>query len=232
MMEQIHFLRDKIIRQKVASSKWPIGLPYGVSICRLLESLDIPTLGLQVLPPAEKPLDHVSLLRAHLCRHQGIWVHAATLTKAQVASASKETMAAALESSLPALADATTAAEETAAAATEAAAAATVVATAAAAAVEDDLEDPIDDVLASTLEGINLALSMDNPLGFPAISPISRESETQGEPPQVSVLSSPLSQGEQPSRVSPMASPAHVNSYMDMLFGSKTPRCSDPPERP
>ena len=29
-----------------------------------------------------------------------------------------------------------------------------------------------------------------------------------------------------------MASPAHVNSYMDMLFGSKTLRCSDPPERP
>ena len=29
-----------------------------------------------------------------------------------------------------------------------------------------------------------------------------------------------------------MASPAHMSSYMDMLFGSKTPRCSDPPERP
>ena len=29
-----------------------------------------------------------------------------------------------------------------------------------------------------------------------------------------------------------MASPAHVSSYMDMLFGSKTPRCSDPPKRP
>ena len=96
----------------------------------------------------------------------------------------------------------------------------------------DDPEDPMDAVLASALEGIKLAFSMDNPLGFPAMSPVSRESETQGEPPQVSVLSSPLSQGEQPSRVSPMASPAHVSSYIDMLFGSKTPRCSDPLERP
>ena len=97
---------------------------------------------------------------------------------------------------------------------------------------EDDLEDPVDAVLVSTLEGIKLAFSMDDPLGFTAMSPVSWESETQGEPPQVSVLSSPLSQGEQPSEVSPMASPAHVSSYMDMLFGSKTPRCSDPPERP
>ena len=29
-----------------------------------------------------------------------------------------------------------------------------------------------------------------------------------------------------------MASPAHMSSYLDMLFGSKTPRCSDPPEQP
>ena len=65
MMERIHFLRDKILRQKVASSKWPIGLPYGMSICRLLECLDILTMRLQVLPPSEKPLDHVSLLQAH-----------------------------------------------------------------------------------------------------------------------------------------------------------------------
>ena len=82
MMERIHFMVDKILRQKVTSSKQPIGLPYGMSICRLLECLDIPSLGLQVLPPAEKPLDHVSLLRAHFCQHQGIWVRAATLTKA------------------------------------------------------------------------------------------------------------------------------------------------------
>ena len=29
-----------------------------------------------------------------------------------------------------------------------------------------------------------------------------------------------------------MSSPAHISSYMDMLFGSKTPKCSDPLERP
>ena len=29
-----------------------------------------------------------------------------------------------------------------------------------------------------------------------------------------------------------MASLGHINSFMDMLFGSKTPKCSDPPERP
>ena len=29
-----------------------------------------------------------------------------------------------------------------------------------------------------------------------------------------------------------MPSPAHISIYMDMLFGSKTPKCSDPPERP
>ena len=51
----------------------------------------------------------------------------------------------------------------------------------------------MDDVLSSALEGINLALSMDNPLSFSTMSPISREPEIQGEPPQVSVLSSPLS---------------------------------------
>ena len=153
-------------------------------------------------------------------------------------------MAAALGSSLPAPADATTAAaeEETAAAAvaaavaaaaaTEAAAATTTVATAAAAAIEDDLEDPMDVVLASALEGINLALSIDNSLGFSAMSLVSRELEIQGEPPQVSVLSSPLSQGEPHSRVSPMPSPAHISSYMEMLFDSKISKCSDPPERP
>ena len=90
----------------------------------------------------------------------------------------------------------------------------------------------MDVVIASALEGINLALFMDNPLGFPAMSPVSWESEFQGEPPQVSVLSSPLSQGEQHSRVSPMASLGHISSYMDMLFDSKTLKCSDPPERP
>ena len=29
-----------------------------------------------------------------------------------------------------------------------------------------------------------------------------------------------------------MASPAHISSFMDMLFGSKTTKSSDPPERP
>ena len=29
-----------------------------------------------------------------------------------------------------------------------------------------------------------------------------------------------------------MPSLAHISSYIDMLFGSKTPKCSDPPERP
>ena len=104
-------------------------------------------------------------------------------------------MAAALGSSLPAPADATTAAPETTAAAV--------------APFEDHLADPVDVVLVSTLEGIKLAFSMDDPLGFTAMSPVSRESETQGE---------------QHSRASPVASPAHVSSYMDMLFGSKTPR--------
>ena len=29
-----------------------------------------------------------------------------------------------------------------------------------------------------------------------------------------------------------MTSPGNISSFMDMLFGSKTPKCSDPPERP
>ena len=87
---------DKILRQKVISSKWPICLPYGMSICKLLKSLGFPTLGLQVLPLAENSLDHVSLLRAHFFRHQGIWVRAATLTKLQITSASKKIIAVAL----------------------------------------------------------------------------------------------------------------------------------------
>ena len=98
-------------------------------------------------------------------------------------------MVAALGSSLPAPADATTAAAVTTA---KAAAAATAVATAAAAPIQDDPEDPVDAVIASALEGINLALTMDNPLGFSIMSPVSRESEIQGEPPQVITLNSPL----------------------------------------
>ena len=98
-------------------------------------------------------------------------------------------MAAALGSSLPTPTDATTTAvTKTTAAAVAvatatAAAAATAVATTAVAPVLDDLEDPVDEVIASALEGINLVLFMDNPLGFPAMSPVSRESEIQREPP-------------------------------------------------
>ena len=89
----------------------------------------------------------------------------------------------------------------------------------------------MDEAIASALEGINLALSMDNPLGFSTMSPISREPEIQGEPPQVISLSSPLSKGEHPSTVSLVTSPGNINSFIDMLFGSKTPKCNDPPER-
>ena len=131
----------------------------------------------------------------------------------QIASASKETMAAALGSSPPAPADATTA-----------------VAAIAAASVQADPEDQVDGAIASALEGINLALSMDNLLGFSVMSSVSRESEIQGEPPQVTSLSSPLSQGEQPSTISVVASSVNISSYMDMLFGSKTPKYSDPPK--
>ena len=97
---------------------------------------------------------------------------------------------------------------------------------------EEEPEVNIDKIVASALEGINLVISMENSLGFPTMRPIFLKLETQGEPPQASTAISPISQGEPSSRVSPMASPAHMSSYMDMLFGSKTPRCSDPPERP
>ena len=90
----------------------------------------------------------------------------------------------------------------------------------------------MDEAVTSALKGISLAISMDNPLGFLAMSLISDEPETQGEPPQVISLSSPLSQGEYHSRVSPVTFLGNISSFMDMLFGSKTPKCSDPPERP
>ena len=96
-------------------------------------------------------------------------------------------MVAALGSSLPvvtAIAAATATTATAAAVATAvAAAAATAVATVAAALVQDDPEDPVDAVIASALEGINLALSMDNPLSFSVMSPVSQEPEIQGEPP-------------------------------------------------
>ena len=46
MMERVKFMVDKILRQKVISSKRLICLPYGMSICKLLESLNFSTLGL------------------------------------------------------------------------------------------------------------------------------------------------------------------------------------------
>ena len=73
---------------------------------------------------------------------------------------------------------------------------------------------------------------MDNPLGFPTMRPISREPEIQGEPPQVISLNSPLSKGEHPSTVSLVTSSGNISSFMDILFGSKTLKCSDPLERP
>ena len=136
-------------------------------------------------------------------------------------------MAAALGSSLPAPADATTAAPAVvtvaaaAVATAVAAAAATAVATVAAAQVSDDLEDPLDTVLASALEGINLALSMDKPLGFSAMCPISREPEIQGEPPHVISLSSPLSKGEHHSTVSLVTFLGNISSFMDMLLAPR-----------
>ena len=108
--------------------------------------------------------------------------------------------------------------------------AATTIAIAVAAPVQDDPEDLVDVVIASALEGINLALSMDNPLGFLAMSPISRELEIQGDSPQVSIAASLISQGElHSSHDTPTASPlGNVSSYMKILFGSKKTSHSDP----
>ena len=90
----------------------------------------------------------------------------------------------------------------------------------------------MDEAIASAQEGNNLALSMDNPLDFLAMSPISREPEIQEEPLQVISLSSSLSKGEHHSTVSPVTSLGNISSFMDMLFGFKTLKYSDPPERP
>ena len=111
-----------------------------------------------------------------------------------------------------------------------AAAASSTTASVVAAAATTEAEDQVDEAIASALEGISLALSMDNPLGFMAMSPVSRESKIQGEPPQVTSLSSPLSKGEHPSTVSPVTSLGNISSYMDMLFSSKTPKYSNLPE--
>ena len=45
-------------------------------------------------------------------------------------------------------------------------------------------------------------------------------------------LNSPLNQGECHSKVSPVTSLGNIRSFVDMLFGSKTLKCSDPPECP
>ena len=141
-------------------------------------------------------------------------------------NASSATVAATTASAITAATTTTTVVVAAATATAEAAAATTIVA----APVQDDPEDPVDVVIASALEGINLALSMDNLLGFSAMSPLSRTPEIQGEPPQVISLSSPLSKGELRSTVSLITSSGNISSFMDMLFGSKTLKCSDPPK--
>ena len=50
-----------------------------MSIYKLLVGLSFPAQGLQALPAAENPLDHVSLLKAHFCRYQENWVRSVTL---------------------------------------------------------------------------------------------------------------------------------------------------------
>ena len=95
---------------------------------------------------------------------------------------------------------------------------------------EEEPEVHIDEAVASALEDISLAISMDNPLGFLAMSSVSHELETQGEPPQVSTAASPISQGDlHSSHATPATSPpSNVISYMEMLFGSKKTSHSDP----
>ena len=94
---------------------------------------------------------------------------------------------------------------------------------------EEELEVHMDEAVASALEGISLAKSMDNPLEFLTMSPISHEPETQGEPPQVSTIASPISQGElHSSHATPATSPpSNVSFYMEMLFCSKKTSHSD-----
>ena len=92
-------------------------------------------------------------------------------------------MVAALGSSLPSPIDATTVASA-AAAVVEAAPVPTTEAVIAPAVVEAvEPEDQVDEAIASALEGISLALSMVDPLGFSTMCPVSWEPEIQGEPP-------------------------------------------------
>ena len=105
--------------------------------------------------------------------------------------ASKETMGAALGSASSALAPATS--STTAAVAVSSLVAAVVEASAIPQASHDpsrpvlDIalkeEEPevhIDEAVTSALEGISLVISMDNPLDFSAISPVSHELKTRG----------------------------------------------------
>ena len=95
---------------------------------------------------------------------------------------------------------------------------------------EEEPKVHINEAVASALEGISLAIFMDNPLGFSTMSHISHELETQGEPPQASTVASPISQGEfHSNHATPAASPPdNVSSYMDMLFGSTKTSHNDP----
>ena len=165
-----------------------------------------------------------------------------TLTHQQVALASKETMAVALNSAPSALAPAASPPAAVVVAshlATTAVVEASIVSESFedpfklvldTALEEEEIEVHIDEAVASALEGISLALSMDNPLEFLAMRLVSHEPETQGEPPQFSTAGSSFSQGEfHSSHLSPAASLlGNVSSYMEMLFGSKKTTHSDP----
>ena len=81
MIGKIRFVFVKAVKQKLLSVKWAICLPFKKFICRILVTLGVSTQGLQVLPTAEGPLNHVSLLRAHFCYYLGNWFRASSLTR-------------------------------------------------------------------------------------------------------------------------------------------------------
>ena len=74
MLSKIQFLFEKVKHQKLLNIKRAISLPYGKFICKVLIAHGISTKGVKALPSVEGPLDHVSLLWAHYCLHQGNWV--------------------------------------------------------------------------------------------------------------------------------------------------------------
>ena len=80
MIGKIQFIFEKAVKQKLLSIKQAISLPYKKLICKILVALGLSTQGLQVLPTTEGPMDHVLLLHAHFCLHQGDWVCASSLT--------------------------------------------------------------------------------------------------------------------------------------------------------